>query len=107
MMDFRDALLFLSTAGAALAAYWAMDECFILDRLTPKEKRWAAIGLTALIALAAWGVQIAMLYAPQPAAWRDWIEQGFAVAGAAVGLNQLIHSRDLTPRAVDTPTRYV
>ncbi len=94
-MELRDALLFLSTAGAAVAAYWLLDEWFILARLAPQQKRWAAIGLTAGIALAAWGAEVAMLYAPVPVGWRAWMEQGFSVGGAAVGLNQLIHSRDL------------
>ncbi len=92
-MELRDVLVFLSTTGAAIAAYWLMENVFFLASLDPATKRWAAFILTAFIAVAAWLAQVAMLYQPAPTDWRGWVESLSAVAFAAVGLNQIIHGK--------------
>lgn len=92
-MELRDFLVFLSTAGSALAAWWLMDNVLLLSRLEGANKRYAAFALTAGLAVLGYLGQVGMLYAPAPANWRGWVESLFAVAGAAVGLNQIIHAQ--------------
>ena len=91
-MELRDFLVFLSTTGAAVAAWWLMEQLWFLARLEPPAKRYAAFGLTAAIAVVAWLAQVAMLYAPAPEGWRSWVESLSAVAFTAVGLNQILHA---------------
>ena len=92
-MELRDFLVFLSTTGSAVLAWWMMDHMPTLQHLEGAHKRYAAFALTALLAILGYLGQLAMLYAPAPADWRGWVESLFAVAGAAVGLNQVIHAQ--------------
>lgn len=91
-MELRDFLVFLSTTGAALFAWWLMDNVWLFERLDWANKRYVAFALTAVLAILGYLLQLAMLYQPAPVEWRGWAESLFAVAGAAVGLNQLIHA---------------
>lgn len=92
-MELKDALVFLSTTGAAAAAWWLMDRVWFLARQGPEAKRYLAFALTAAIAVLAWLAQVGMLYQAAPADWRGWVEALSAVAFTAVGLNQIIHAR--------------
>lgn len=92
-MELKDVLVFLSTTGAAVLAYWLMNNITALQGLAPPTKRLAAFGLTALIAVGAWALQVLFLYQPSPADWRGWVEALSAVAFGSIGLNQIIHSQ--------------
>lgn len=95
----KDALLVLSTYGAAEAAYWIIARTR-LNLLPAEWKRLAAFAIAGGIAIAAWLAQIGMRYAPAPADWRAWVEGCVAVGGAAIGLGQLLHgARDLRRRS--------
>lgn len=90
-MELKDTLLFLSTTGAAVVVFWMMGTYPELSGLPSSWKRFVAFALTAGIAIAAWLVQVVMLYQVAPVDWRAWVEVLFAVGGGSIGLNQLIH----------------
>jgi hypothetical protein len=92
-MELRDLLVFMTAGGAAIAAYYLMENVFALASLAPAAKRWAAYLLTAGIAVGAYLLQVAMLYQPAPVDWRGWVEVLSAVAFGAIGLNQIIHGQ--------------
>jgi hypothetical protein len=98
-MELRDFVLWFSTAGAGLAAWWLINNVMILSNLSPLGKRLAAYGIAAGLALAAWGIGIAMAYTPAPVGWRVWIEEGFSVGTSAFALSQLLHGLTALRRA--------
>lgn len=88
-------LFWLMGAGGGVAAYFLIEHVGFLAELGPQHKRWAAAALSAAIPLAAWGAGIGMGYLPLPETWQVAFEEGFALIGAAFGLSQLIHSKDM------------
>jgi uncharacterized membrane protein HdeD (DUF308 family) len=88
-MQLKDVLLWLTTAGAGYIAYWAVGQYGAQWSATAK--RWAAYGVAAVIALAAYLVQIPLGYVVAPVGATAWIETLFGVAFAASGVSQIIH----------------
>ena len=101
----RDALVFLSSTGAGVLAYWLMNRlpAPIDARLSPANTRLLALVLTFLVACAAWGVEVLFGYQAAPFGWRAWCEALFAVGGGAAGLNQIIHGYLSLPSVSATP----
>ncbi len=98
MTELREILVWVTTAGAGVLAYWLVEEVAWLAQLAPKAKRFASFGLTAILALAAWGVQLVMAYAETPVGWRAWVEAVVAIVAAAIVVAQGVHgARDLAP----------
>jgi len=98
MTELREILVWVTTAGAGVLAYWLVEEIEWLARLSPKAKRFASFGLTAAIALAAWGIQLAMAYVQAPVGWRAWVEAIVSIAAASIVVAQGVHGvRDLPP----------
>ena len=96
MTGLSEILVWVTTAGAGVLAYWLMEEIDWLAQLAPQPKRFVSFALTGAIALAAWGVQIVMAYAQAPVGWRGWIEAAIAIAAAAIAVAQGVHGvRDL------------
>ena len=98
MTELREILVWATTAGAGVLAYWLVEEVDWLAKLAPKTKRFASFGLTAVLALAAWGIQLVMAYVPPPVGWRAWVEAVVAIAAGAIVVAQGVHgARDLAP----------
>jgi len=96
MTTLKEILVWATTVGAGVLAYWLIDAVDWLSGLPPRQKRLAAVGLTAIIAVAAWGLQIVFQYLPSPADWRSWIEAIVGVAAVAFSVSQGLHAwRDL------------
>ncbi len=97
MTELSDILLWVTTAGAGVLSYWLMEEIEALAALAPKLKRFVSFGLTGVIALAAWGLQLVMAYVPAPVGWRSWVEAVVAIVAAAIVVAQGVHgARDLS-----------
>lgn len=96
MTELSDLLMWATTAGAGVLAYFLMDEIAALIVLGPKLKRFVSFAMTGIIALAAWGLQILMAYAEAPVGWRSWIEAIVSIVAAAIVVAQGVHGlRDL------------
>jgi len=108
MVTFFDVLQWLLTAGAGVAAWALLDVAerrgWIpgLAMMDFEAKRWTALGIAAVLTLAAWGVEIAFFYVAPPVSWRMGVEQ--AVSQLLVSLplafttSQLAHARAETAR---------
>ena len=81
----------LSGGGAGIVAFFAVDKVKFLRNLEPDYKRYASIGLTALLALAAWGAGMGMQYLQVPVDWRGWIEAAFSTIAVSLVTSQVIH----------------
>ena len=101
MTELADILLWVTTAGAGVLAYYLMEEVEALKALAPKVKRFASFGLTGAIALAAWGAQLVMAYVTAPVGWRGWVEAVVAIVAAAIVVAQGVHGvRDLSNQRI-------
>jgi len=92
-MELKEFLVWFTTAGAAIAAFYLVEKIARLAELPAEPKRIAAFALAGGLAVAAWLAQVGLAYIPAPVGWVAWVEQVFAVATAAFGLSQLIHGR--------------
>lgn len=92
-MELKDVLLYVTTVGAGLLAFWLIENVAWFATLSPRARRIAAYALAAAIGIAAWLVGIAMLYTPTPLGWRAWVEGAVAVGMVASGLGQLLHGQ--------------
>lgn len=81
----------LSGGGAGIISFFLMDKVKFLAELASDYKRYASIGLTGLLALAAWGAGMGMQYLNVPVDWRGWIEAAFSVIAVALVTSQTIH----------------
>ena len=94
--------LALFVAGGSIigaVVYWLMDNVDWLKTLTPAQKRFASILLSALLPNLAWGVMLIMGYDAPPATWQGWIERIFTLALTPILVSQGIHGvRDLGRR---------
>ena len=92
----------LSGGGAGIIAYFAVGKIKFLSDLAPDYKRYASIGLTALLALVAWGAGLGMEYLKMPVDWRGWIEAAFSTIAIALVTSQGIHGAiDLRARRLN------
>lgn len=101
-MELKDVLLYITTVGAGLAAFWLIENVAWFATLSPRGRRIAAYALAAAIGIVAWLAEIAMLYTPTPIGWRAWVEGAVAVAMIASGLGQLIHGAKYLSNAPKT-----
>lgn len=104
-MTLRDGLLWLMSAGAGVLTFWLLDrlERSVTHRLrwlrewfvtlASEDKRYVAFGLTAVVAILAYLLTLAMAYRQAPGAWRAWIEELFGVVTAAIVASQVAHGR--------------
>ena len=81
----------LSGGGAGIIAYFVVGKVKFLKELGPDYKRYASLGITALLALAAWGAGLGMEYLKMPVDWRGWMEAAFSVIAIALFAAQGIH----------------
>lgn len=79
--------------GGITLAYLAMEKIKWLRELDPGPKRNAALALGGLAGVLAFLGNVAMLYTPQPANWREWVSSLVAAAMTASTLNQWLHGR--------------
>jgi hypothetical protein len=98
-MDLQTLLVWLTTTGAGLVAWWIVDRIIWKYQTSDEIKRYVALAISGAIALAAWDMEIAMLYQPAPADWRAWVEQGVSILFTAFGVSQLAHARAKAARA--------
>ena len=72
-MDLTSALTWIiSGGGAAWFGWWLCNHVSWLVALTDDYKRYAAYGLTAIIAVAAWAMLTAGTGEPWPVGWWAW-----------------------------------
>ena len=84
-------LWIIGGGGSAAVTFFLFENVAKLAALDPKPKRFASLGVSALLAMSAFSVAVAMTYLPTPLDWRAWLESLFAVAFVAVGGSQWIH----------------
>ena len=65
-------------------------------------KRWLALGVAAVLTLAAWGVEILFFYVAPPTSWRAGVEQAISYLLVSLPLaftaSQIVHARAKTAR---------
>jgi hypothetical protein len=105
IVTLREGLLWLMGVGAGVLAFWVLErlETSVTPRLaglrrwfielTAEDKRYAAFGLTAVIAVLAYLLTLLMGYGLAPGAWRAWVEELFSVVAAAIVASQVAHGR--------------
>jgi len=88
----RDALTWLlSGGGAAVAAYWLMENVGYLSNLHSNYKRYVSLALAAGLASAAFAVMVGLGYQDAPVGWQGWLETLFTFAFVAVTGSQWLH----------------
>ena len=99
----RMALLWVVGGGGAGAiAYWLLGNVAWLGALASDKKRYAALGLSALLAWLAFAASVGLEYLPDPGSGKVWLEQLFSIAFAAIITSQGVHgwrqlSREASP----------
>ena len=81
----------LSGGGSGVVAFFLMEKVKFLAGLAPDYKRYASLGITAAVALAAWGIGLGMKYIPIPGDPRSWVESVFSIVAVAIAIAQTIH----------------
>lgn len=85
-------ILYLSAGGgAAVVAYWLLENIPQLVALAPKAKRIVSLALAATIAMLAYGAAVGLSYTEAPVNVQALIEALFAIAFLAVGGGQALH----------------
>lgn len=109
MIGLFDILQWLLTAGAGICAWALLDVAerrgWIpgLATMDFEAKRWTALGIAAVLTLAAWGLEMLFFYVAPPVSWRMAVEE--AVRQLLVSLplaftaSQLAHARAKKARA--------
>jgi hypothetical protein len=91
LLTLENMLTFLTAGGAAYLAFYILD-----NRnwpLNAEQKRYAAYGLTAGLAIVFWFMKVVLVNEPLPADWRELVQVAYSVGAGAVIGNQLIHAR--------------
>ena len=83
----------VASGGAGIITYFLFAEIRALVELKPAPKRYAAFGISAVLAAGAYLAMVGMGYAPAPQAWNGWVEQVFLYATTGFGLSQIIHAK--------------
>jgi len=79
--------------GAAVATFFAVERIPALAQLQSEHKRWAGLGISAVLAAAGYVIAVKLGYTEEPAGVQAWLEALFAVGGLSAGLGQLVHGR--------------
>ena len=92
VLTLKEALLWVgSGGGAGVLAYLLVGNVKVLKSLAPDYKRYVSYGITAVLALLAWGAGMGMNYLQVPVDWRGWIEAAFATITVALFASQGLH----------------
>lgn len=103
-MTLKELLIWVTTTGSGVIAYFIADRWRWLSEMDPWRKRVAVILMTGLLAVAAWLLQIAMTYVPYPMGWRAWVEAAVAVLAVAFTSSQVVHGvKDLRGKIRSRP----
>ena len=107
-LNLYDILQWLMTAGAGVVSWGLLD---IAERrkwlpglagLDFEAKRWAAIGMAAILTLVAWGLEVLFFYIELPGSWRGCVEevvrQLLVSLPIAFTASQIAHARAHTAR---------
>ena len=86
-------LWFVTGGGAGTVSYWLMENVAWLTYLKAEYKRYASVALSAVLAMAAYALTVALAYQAAPETVQAWLEALFAAASVAIGLSQMIHGR--------------
>lgn len=92
-MTLRDLLFWLGTPGAGAVAFWIRDHWAWAKRQGEEAQTFLLLGMSGVLALLAWGAQMAMLYKPVPTDWRSGLEEAVALIFVAFGVSQLAAKR--------------
>jgi len=84
---------FVAGGGAGVVSYWLMERVPQLANLAAEYKRYASVALSAVLAMVAYSLAVALNYQASPGDLQGWLEALFAAASVAVGLSQVIHGR--------------
>ena len=79
--------------GAMVATYWLMEQVPELANLQPNYKRYASLGIAALLSCLAYVFAVGLSYVDKPATPQGWLESLFAVAFLAIGGSQWLHGK--------------
>jgi len=90
-MTLVEALTWLMSGGAGVVVYWLMENVAALEELSAAGKRYASLGLSVGLPVAAWLGLVGLGYAPAPETWQGWVEQVFGLAAGALLVGQGIH----------------
>ena len=77
--------------GAAALTFYVFENVKKLAALAPKPKRYASLGIAAVLAVVAYAATVGLNYSDAPAGWQGWLEALFAVAFVAVFGSQGLH----------------
>lgn len=114
-VNLYDILQWLMTAGAGVVAWGLLDVAERrgwlpgLATMDYEAKRWTALGVAAVLTLAAWGVSMLFFYVSPPSTWRGGVEE--AVRQLLVSLpiaftaSQIVHARAKAARDVEMAPR--
>ena len=99
-MTLVDALKWvLLSGGAGVLAYFLMGRVPELAGMQPEPKRYVSWLLSALFAMLAFSLMVALGYSEEPVSVQGWIEQLFYYSSLAIGTSQVTHARrDLSKR---------
>ena len=105
-----DVLAWLMTAGAGVCAWGILDVAERrqwlpgLATLDFEAKRWVALGVAAVLTLAAWGVSMLFFYVAPPQSWRAGVEevvrQLLVSLPLAFTASQIAHARAKSVRVI-------
>ena len=88
----------VSGPGAGVLAFWALGKWAWFLEQSAEHKRYLSLGLTALLAMAAFSGSVGLGYTTSPGTAQAWVEALFAVSFLACGFSQAIHGRTLRNR---------
>jgi hypothetical protein len=99
-MELQAFLAWVISGGAATGAYFLVEKVKWLAALAPESKRWAAFGVSALLAMAAYTVAAFCGYEALPGSFLAWVEILFLVGTSSFGLATLLHAKHLRKSGV-------
>lgn len=83
----------VSGGGSSLVTYWLMENIPELAELTSQYKRFASLGLAALLSCVAYLFSVGLNYISTPIGLQGWLEALFAVSFLAVFGSQSLHGK--------------
>jgi hypothetical protein len=81
----------VSTAGAAAATFWLMENVPWLKSRPAEAKRYLSLAIAGAVPVLAGLAMIGLGYNQAPAAWQGWLEMLFALAAPAIIASQGVH----------------